>query len=131
MTHTNDPIEEEPPLDPAAERLRLKMVRLLLGSLGIMALGLIAVFGAIVYKISDTSNGGSAISTVPQDLTPETGGRTIGEIEIPADGKIQSIDIDGSQIAMYVVMINGDRKLYILDWPQQKIVAEIDLIEPR
>ena len=38
-----DTEEEEPPLDPAAERLRRKLVRLVMVSGGIMMLGLIAV----------------------------------------------------------------------------------------
>ena len=44
--------EDEKPLDPAMENVRKKMVRLLAISLGVMMVGLMAVLGAIVYKIS-------------------------------------------------------------------------------
>ena len=49
--------DDDAPLDPAAERLRRKLVRLLLVSGGIMMLGLIAVFAAIVYKLSERGGG--------------------------------------------------------------------------
>src|SRR6478735_1566643 len=51
--------EEDAPLDPAAERLRRKLVRLLLVSGGIMMLGFIAVFAAIVYKVGKAEEGGA------------------------------------------------------------------------
>ena len=52
--------DTEAPLDPAAARLRRKLVRLLFVSGGIMMLGLIAVFGAIVYKLNQGGRGGQA-----------------------------------------------------------------------
>jgi len=50
MRQEND-TDEEQPLDPAMERVRRKMVRLMVISIGIMMVGLMAVLGAIVYKI--------------------------------------------------------------------------------
>jgi len=49
-----DPNEiDEKPLDPAVERIRARMVRLLAVSIGIMFAGLMAVLVAIFYKMSN------------------------------------------------------------------------------
>ncbi|WP_075219769.1 hypothetical protein [Acuticoccus yangtzensis] len=48
-------VEEEEPLDPAVERVRRKLVRLLLVSSGIMVLGFAAVAIAVFYRISQNS----------------------------------------------------------------------------
>lgn len=48
-------IEEEKPLDPAAERLRRKMLRLMVISLGTMFIGIFAVLFAIVYKMNNSA----------------------------------------------------------------------------
>ena len=53
----HDDMRSRAPLDPAAERLRRKLVRLLFVSGGIMMLGLIAVFAAIVYKVGQDGAG--------------------------------------------------------------------------
>ncbi|WP_150493427.1 DUF6476 family protein [Roseibium aquae] len=47
---------DEAPLDPAAQRLQVKLRRLLLGSSLIMFLGFVAVFAAIIYKINEPSD---------------------------------------------------------------------------
>lgn len=59
---------QEPPLDPAMERVRRKMIRLLVISIGIMVIGLIAVLSAVVYKINqtpDTAESETAQSDIP------------------------------------------------------------------
>ncbi|UOM37017.1 hypothetical protein [Acuticoccus sp. I52.16.1] len=46
--------EEEEPLDPAVERVRRKLVRLLLVSSSVMLLGFAAVAIAVFYRISES-----------------------------------------------------------------------------
>ena len=45
-------VEEEEPLDPAVERVRRKLVRLLMVSSGVMVLGFAAVAIAVFYRLS-------------------------------------------------------------------------------
>lgn len=45
--------DEEEPLDPAMERVRRKLVRLMIVSSSIMIIGLGAVFAGIFYRISE------------------------------------------------------------------------------
>jgi hypothetical protein len=64
--------DDEKPLDPAVERVQMKLRRLLMGSSLIMVLGFIAVFGALYYRITQTSESddpvGSANNTVVPDI---------------------------------------------------------------
>lgn len=78
---------DEKPLDPAVEAVRRKMARLLLGSFGVMVLGLIAVFAAIVYKL----NTGVTVST---DLVE-------AEIALPAGSEILSVSLDGPHVLIH------------------------------
>ncbi|RFC65267.1 hypothetical protein DYI37_05350 [Fulvimarina endophytica] len=83
---TEDDIKDEKPLDPAAERLRIKLVRLLVVSMGFLFLSIMTVFGVIIY-------------------------RTSGAEEVPAyDGTPLSIALpDGSEVVQTV--LDGDRML--------------------
>ncbi|MBO6757842.1 MAG: hypothetical protein JJ902_16020 [Roseibium sp.] len=68
MSHPDKRDEDldEAPLDPAAERLQVKLRRLLFGSTLIMFAGLFAVFAAIFYKIntSDAPEAGDIVATI-------------------------------------------------------------------
>ncbi len=57
-------LTEEAPLDPAAERVRRKMVRLLAVSIGIMFIGIFAVLGTIVWQMSEAATPGIATGTL-------------------------------------------------------------------
>ena len=56
---------DEAPLDSAAERLRRKMVRLLAVSIGTMFVAVMAVLGAVVYKLSQRDAPAAAASAAP------------------------------------------------------------------
>ena len=47
-------LAEEAPLDPAAERVRRKMVRLLAVSMSIMFIGVFAVLAAVIFQIGES-----------------------------------------------------------------------------
>ena len=64
--------EEDAPLDPAAKRLRRKLVRLLFVSGGIMMAGLIAVIAAIVYKLGKAEDGGARAISAARTRTALT-----------------------------------------------------------
>ncbi|MEW5423284.1 DUF6476 family protein [Amorphus sp. 3PC139-8] len=61
----------EPPLDPAMERVQRKLRKLVLVSGLIMAAGLVAVFAAILYRLSEAENR-RAPATVTLDLPQGT-----------------------------------------------------------
>ena len=55
--------EEEKPLDPEMEKVRRKMVRLLVVSIGIMILGVMAVLAGVVYKVIEPDEEGQAVAS--------------------------------------------------------------------
>jgi hypothetical protein len=97
--------DDEPPLDAAQERLRRKLVRLLFVSGGIMALGLIAVFAAIVYKLGETGEGAGLSAAAPREAT----------LALPADARILSADLDGERALLLVEAADGRRALVLID----------------
>jgi hypothetical protein len=97
---------EEAPLDPAADRLRRKMVRLLFVSGGIMVLGLIAVFSAIVYKLNERAPSASAFSAASP---------VEAQIAIPDGYRIISTALDGERALVTLSAPDGSTSLLLID----------------
>lgn len=93
--------EDDKPLDPKVEAIRVKMVRLLMVSGGIMMVGLMTVLLAIVYKITQSGDQSAARLVTEAELTlPE--GATISETSISDD-----------KIALTLSLANGGREIRI------------------
>ncbi len=82
-------VEEEEPLDPAVERVRRKLVRLLLVSSSVMLLGFAAVAIAVFYRISE--------SGARPDDTPVV-------LDVAADA-VRAVAVDDG---MLVLTLGGD-----------------------
>ena len=107
--------EEEKPLDPAMEAVRRKMVRLLAVSLGVMMIGLMAVLGAIVYKMSGKPAAGGGLGA---------GGAVIaGDIILPKGAYLNSQSISGDRISLDVTLPGGAREIEVFDVVTQKVIA--------
>jgi hypothetical protein len=121
MTIQQDEDEQEPPLDPVMERVRTKMVRLLAISIAIMMAGLVAVLGAIVYRIGPGSKQetGSVVSQVP--INPGVKAR----LDLPDGAKIQSVSLDGSNILLQLELPDGSRQLLIYGVNEGRVLGSI------
>jgi len=96
----------EAPLDPAAERVRRKLVRLLIVSGGIMMLGLIAVFGAIVYKVKASGEGAVRFSvSSPVEAN----------IAVPPGYRIVATALDGNRALLTLAAPDGSTSLLLVD----------------
>jgi hypothetical protein len=95
----------EPPLEPAAERLRRKLVRLLVVSGGIMMLGLIAVFAAIVYKVGESRPGRPFSALDPVE----------SEIRVPAGFRIVHAELEGERALLTLEGPDGSTSLLFVD----------------
>lgn len=111
--------EDEKPLDPVMENVRKKMVRLLLTSLGIMMVGLMAVLGAIVYKI----NGGGEEVPAQRTEIPSDGTAVSGAITLPKGAYLNGQSLSGDRISLDVTLLGGAREIEVFDMATQKIVA--------
>jgi len=123
----------EAPLDPAAERLRRKLVRLLVISFGIMVLGLGAVIAAIIYKINERNEGAdirpdSAVADAAVArgrLTAEIA--IAGAIDLPAGARILASSLDGDRALITIALPDGAMQLLVIDLPTGKIFVRYDL----
>jgi hypothetical protein len=115
--------EAEKPLDPAMEKVRRKMIRLLMISIGVMMAGLMAVLFAIVYKMNDkpavTAASGATIPVGVDEIS--------GTIALPQGAQINSNSISGTQILMDLTLLDGKRELMVFDVAQNRVVARYTL----
>ena len=99
MSDIEDPADA--PLDPATERLRRKMVRLLGVSIGVMLVGVMAVLIAVVYRASETEAVLEEGASVP--------------IALPTAGEIVETALDGDRFLIRVAAPGGEMELFVVD----------------
>jgi hypothetical protein len=126
MANINPDIDgDEQPLDPAMERVRRKMIRLLAVSIGIMVIGLMAVLAAIVYKISQP---------VPEAVTAarsEVPGQSLGAaltgeaITLDPGTRILSHNLANSTLSLETRLADGTRQILLYDIATKRVVARI------
>jgi hypothetical protein len=113
--------EEIPPLDPAMERVRRKMVRLLVISISIMMVGLMAVLFAVVYKVSGGGSGSAGeVVRLGNGILPQ------GSIAIPDNTDVISASLDATRILLH---LRGptQQELLIYDLENGKVIARVAL----
>ena len=124
MTAIEPDDQEEKPLDPAMESVRRKMVRLQIVSGAIMFVSLMAVFGAVVYKVTRPAPAGApavASNGVPTD-SPVS-----GTVSLPAGFAVQSTSLSGSQILFYGETAEGKSKALVFDLRTGRTVADVSV----
>jgi hypothetical protein len=115
--------EDEKPLDPAMEKVRRKMVRLLGVSIAVMMVGLMAVLGAIVYKMNRGSRQVAAI----QSQIPADGVVTAGTITLPKGAYLNGQSLSGDRISLDVTLQGGAREIEVFDMTTQRIIARFSV----
>ncbi len=92
--------EEEAPLDPALERLRVKMRRLVMVSTLTMLFGIAAVLVAVIYRIN-------------RDGGKSQGDATIAAV-LPADARVLAQALDGDRLAL-TIETGGETRVLLID----------------
>lgn len=131
--YQDEPVE--PPLDPAMERVRRKMIRLLAVSIGVMLIGLMAVLIAVVYKINRAPETPSAEETrsdipgqtVAEPVKPEPPKLIESQINLPAGTRLLSQSLSGDLLSMETLLPDGGTELIIYDYRQSRVVGRIKL----
>ncbi len=118
---------EEQPLDPAMERVRRKMIRLLAVSIGIMVIGLMAVLAAIVYKINQPVGGTAKQTAIAAPaLGQPIGDALVGEaITLDPGTRVLSHNLSGSMLSLETRLANGTRQILVYDVATKRVVARI------
>ena len=89
------------PNDPAFEKVRRKMVRLLAISIAVLFVGLIAVLSAVVYRTSDGEGARRAGGTLPP-------------VAIGVGARITNVALDGNNALLTVERAAGGQDLILL-----------------
>lgn len=115
---------EEEPLDPAIEMVRRRMLRLQIVSALIMIISLMAVFGAILYKVFSkddaepvAQSGVIVPSDAPRALTAT----------LPEGFRITSVSYSNGQALIYGVKLNGEQTLYLFDLNTGRMAADVEI----
>ncbi|OYR21061.1 hypothetical protein [Brucella thiophenivorans] len=130
-----DQQQPEPPLDPAMEKVRRKMIRLLAVSIGVMLIGLMAVLVAVVYKINrapDTTETEAARSEIPGlvaplPVKPEPPKLIESQIDLAPGTRLLSQSLSGDQLSLETLLPDGGTELIIYDYRESRILGRIKL----
>ena len=114
--------DDEKPLDPAAERVRRKLVRFMAINLGILFLALMAVVAALVYKSMTVP---PEAPTVASDLP--SANLTSGRIVLPAGARLVSQSLSGNLLSLHVALVQGGEAILIYDAAQGRVIARHEL----
>ena len=124
MSHIEPEIEDEKPLDPALEKVRRKMIRLQIVSGFVMFVSLMAVFGAVVYKV--VSKGNDAPAATASQTSPVPSDNPLNLLAaLPAGFTVVSTSLSGSQILFYGKAADGGARAYVFDLTTGRIVATV------
>jgi hypothetical protein len=91
--------------------------------LGIMMVGLMAVLGAIVYKIN---SGEGEVPAVRTEI-PSDGAVIAGSIVLPKGAYMNGHSLSGDRISLDVTLRGGAREIEVFDMVSQKIVARFEV----
>lgn len=123
--------DREPPLDPAMERVRRKMMRLLAVSIGIMLIGLMAVLAAVVYKVnrSDQPQTPEPRSDIPGQEAAAPVPPAIIESQVPlAPGtRLLSQSLSGDHVSLETLLPDGGTEIVVYDFRASRIIARMRL----
>ncbi len=119
--------EEEQELDPASERIRQKLVRMLAVSIGTLVVGIAAVLFAVIYKL----NGGGKTEAAE---SPQTAGFEVpagvtyeGLIDLPDGAEIISSSLNGSHIMLTVMLSEGTSEIWLYDLNTARVFGRISV----
>ncbi|MBB4063194.1 hypothetical protein [Gellertiella hungarica] len=125
MSHVEDDEQEDKPLDPVMEKVRRKMVRLQLVSAGIMVVMLMAVLGAIVYKLTRPDPRAAAVAVAGAGIPV---GETVKAVaSLPAGFAVRSVSLSGGQLLIHGNTADAQQQALVFDIASGRIVAEITL----
>lgn len=125
------------------ERVRRKMVRLLIISIAIMVIGLMAVLAAVVYKINKSSD---PADTAPQSDIPGQAAATgtseqkaagdhaaeplplvESQLELTPGTRLLSQSLSGDLVSLETLLPDGGTEIMIYDYRKSRFVGRMRL----
>lgn len=122
-------IDEEQPLDPVMERVRVKMVRLLGISIGLMLIALLTVLGAVIYKINQPEKDNITENQTNSSQSGHYSAAPILEaiaVDLPDGAKISSSNLSGNRMSVNFELQDGSHQLWIVDLQTGEVISRIE-----
>ncbi|RUU14320.1 fimbrial protein [Mesorhizobium sp. USDA-HM6] len=116
--------DEEKPLDPAAEKVRRKLIRFMIVNLGLLFLALMVVIGALVYKARNAPVAGSAPAA---DVQAPAGPPLSGDIVLPVGAKVVSQALSGNRLSIDAELADGSRSIFVYDFAERRIIGQFPI----
>ena len=91
---------DDEPLDPAVERIRARLSRLMLLGVGTLLLGLVAVFVAVIYRSQANGSSSAAVAQAEVRLLP---GAIVRSTAIAENGVLVTIDLPDGSVDLVVL----------------------------
>jgi hypothetical protein len=123
MTNPNFSDDDEKPLDPAVEKIRRKMVRLLVISSSVIVLGLMAVLFSIVYKANKNSAASQPIVTTGAPIAAAQ------QVTLPAGFVLETTTVDGNRI-WFMGTANGKHLMVVYDISTGTTLTQVTVVVP-
>ncbi|MCX8996724.1 hypothetical protein NOF55_06360 [Rhizobiaceae bacterium BDR2-2] len=123
MSQIEPEVEEEKPLDPVMENVRRKMIRLQIVSGLVMFVSLMAVFGAVVYKVTTGGRSEPAPAATPTPVPADAPLNLLAAL--PAGFTVTHVSLSGPQVLFYGTAADGGARAYVFDITTGRIAATI------
>ena len=105
----NEHIDDDEPLDPAVERVRRKLARLMLVSVGTLGLGVLAILAAVVWRSSE----------------PEPAAAVDRTIGLLPGASLRDAALDGNRIAVTIDLPNGATEIVTFDMRTGAVIGRL------
>lgn len=131
MTNPNFTDEQEAPLDPAFEKVRRKMVRLLVISSSVIIVGLMAVVFSIVYRVNRLPPAETPVATTPAAVQAAVQPDPVPPVQqtftLPEAFVVESSSISGNRILIFGADPEGQQRMFVYDIVTGKRITSIDI----
>lgn len=112
------------PLDPAAERVRRKLVRFMAINLGILFAAVMAVLAALVYKTMKTPE-------APATPVAQAAGEAArAEIVLPKGATIISQSLSDGRLSLHVAIDSEKEAILVYKITTGHLVGQYDIVKP-
>ncbi len=127
---TNQIEDEEAPLDPVMERVRKKMIRLLVISMGTIFVSLMVVVYTIVYKINNLPEEPEEETVSVSKVQPGfnvADFREMVEVDLPSGAELKSSQLEGNLFILEIGLPNSQTQVRIINLLSGEVVSTVNI----
>ncbi|MFH1796456.1 MAG: fimbrial protein [Pseudomonadota bacterium] len=116
--------QDEKPLDPAAERVRQKMVRFMAINLGILFFAVMVVILAVVYR------NWNSVETPAETASPPIGEIAKAPLVIPRGARVISQSLTAGRLSLHVGLDPQGEAILVYELPSGRLIGQFDIVRP-